>query len=145
MEKKKGKIRAALKKPFWAHKTGPKDELPSWDFCREIIGSGVNKKFPDGALGIRVDDDFWVVAVLPLEYCDWKLEDIVADLWPHIFHPTFHADSGTIEQKVENLRVEVYHLKIVEKGYFSKIRQLEKELSKHGPHPWRKGLSNDPS
>lgn len=143
-KKDKGKIRGSLKKPFWAFDAKPDDELPSWDFCREIIPPGENKNFPDGAVGIRVDADFWAVAALPLEYVDWKLEDIATDLWPHTFNATFHPDSGSQEQKIEWLEHQVYDLKSVEKGYFTKIRQLEKELNRHGYLARRWGLTKEP-
>lgn len=64
--------------PYFVHRDG----LPGIDFNREIIEPGENETFPKGAVGIRVDDDFWPVAALPLAYRDTPLEEIVRELWP---------------------------------------------------------------
>lgn len=70
-----------LKSPYWAL-PDDKGPWPGLDFNREIVTPGTNDTFPDGALGIRVDDDFWAVAALPLSWKDQPLADIVASLWP---------------------------------------------------------------
>ena len=85
-----------------------------WDFTREVIKP--NTEFPDGAIGIRVDDDFWAVAVLPYQFKDISLKTIVRVFWPEVERPSFHPDSGTWRQMMDNkihrwyfkLRV-VYH------------------------------------
>lgn len=80
-----------LQKPYWV---APLNELPSWDFNREIVMPGENKNFPDGAVGVRADDDFWAVAALPLaDYINRPIEEIVAELWPECPHPRFEPDS----------------------------------------------------
>ena len=64
------------------------------DFNREIIRPGWQDDYPDGVIGIRVDDDFWVVAALPYEeYKDVAIKDIVAELWPDVTNPEFKSDS----------------------------------------------------
>lgn len=91
-------IRAVLEKPYFA--SG--DDIPGLDFNREIVQPGEHADFPDGALGIRVDCDFWSVAALPLSFLNVPLSEIVADLWPaFIKEASFKADHGTIEQRIE--------------------------------------------
>lgn len=133
-------IRSSLKKPFWA----ADGDLPGWDFCREIVKPTLtNEMFPRGVLGLRVDDDFWAVAALPVKYIDWKLKDIVANLWPRALMATFHPDSGTIEQDVERLKVQVYSLSSENKGLYSQIRRLEKEVRRH-TYPASRGELGSP-
>lgn len=68
--------------------------LPSHDFNREIVGPGKNEAFPEGALGIRVDDDFWVVAVLPYRFAELSIENLVEVIWPDIYpEAEFRSDS----------------------------------------------------
>lgn len=57
-----------------------RDGLPGLDFNREIIKPGENAHFPDGAVGVRADGDFWAVAALPYKYLDVPLSEIVAAL-----------------------------------------------------------------
>lgn len=59
--------------------------LPSHDFNREIVPAGKNDNYPEGALGIRVDDDFWVVAVLPFRFAELSIENLVEVIWPDIY------------------------------------------------------------
>jgi len=126
-------IRKSLKKPYWATDV----DLPSHDFCRELITPGKNKNFPEGAIGLRVDDDFWAVAALPNKYLNWSLEDIVKNLWPHAWKATFHPDSGTLAQKVEYLEAKVYHLGVENRGLYSKIRRFEQQ-ARHWELPARR-------
>ena len=85
-----------LELPYW---TTPTDKLPfeECDFNREIVEPGINEHFPDGAVGVRVDDNFWVVAVLPLSYRDTSIEEIVAEFWPDAKNPTYKPDADDIE------------------------------------------------
>lgn len=77
------------------------DTLPGIDFNREIVEPGMNETFPDGCVGIRVDDDFWAVAALPLSYRDTPLPDLVRALWPHYADQAdFTPDHGTMERQV---------------------------------------------
>ena len=76
-----------FEEPYWFSENSPFD-----DFNREIILPGTNETFPDGALGIRADDDFWAVAVLPLEFKEAPLADIVGTLWPNIKNPVLNPD-----------------------------------------------------
>lgn len=75
------------------------EHLPGNDFNREIVEPGVNETYPEGALGVRVDDDFWTVAVFPLEFRDLSIETLVPIVWPKITDAEFRPDSGTPEQK----------------------------------------------
>lgn len=88
-----------LEKPYYVER----DTLPGLDFNREIVEPGMNKTFPDGAVGVRVDSDFWAVAALPYgEYRDKPIKDIVAEFWPqYLDQASFGADSGTVDQRIE--------------------------------------------
>lgn len=87
-----------LEKPYYVS-TG---SLPGIDFNRELILPGTNETFPDGAVGVRVDDDFWAVAALPWdEYNQKPIEEIVREFWADYEHEAqFCPDSGTVEQKL---------------------------------------------
>lgn len=87
-----------LTPPYWL----AKDQLPGLDFNRCIVEPGTNEQFPEGAIGIYVDDDFWAVAALPYEkYSEVSIEDIVAEYWPHYVEAaTYAPDHGTMEQRV---------------------------------------------
>ena len=54
------------------------------DFTKEVIEPGNNPAFPDGAVGLRVDDDFWIAAALPYEYRTRPTEEIVREFWPEL-------------------------------------------------------------
>lgn len=69
-------------------------DVPCPDFNREIAEPGKMADFPDGAVGIRVDDDFWLVASLPYEFRGLTIQQIVAVLWPDIPEPEFNEDSS---------------------------------------------------
>lgn len=56
--------------------------VPTTDFNREFCTPGIAPRFPDGALGIRTDDDFWEVALLPWRFSALSIQDLVAVLWP---------------------------------------------------------------
>jgi hypothetical protein len=73
----------------------PTKDLPfeENDFNREIIHPGENEDFSDGCVGIRVDDNFWVVAVLPYSYKDRTIQEIVQEFWPDAKNSTFKPDS----------------------------------------------------
>lgn len=58
--------------------------VPCYDFNKEIVEPGTNETFPDGAIGLRVDDDFWAVAALPYKFRDLQTRDIVDVLFPWI-------------------------------------------------------------
>jgi hypothetical protein len=68
-------------------------ELPSHDFNREIVRPGKDKDYPEGALLIRADWDFWVVATLPLAFESLDCRSIVETLWPRL-DATTYPDSG---------------------------------------------------
>ena len=70
-----------LNKPYWTTKF---DDLGWRDFNKEINHPGDNPKFIEGCVGIRTDDDFWVVAVVPYEYKIMDVQDIVFTLWPEL-------------------------------------------------------------
>lgn len=75
--------------------------LPGIDFNREIIKPGQAEDYPDGALAIRADDDFWIVAVLPIQYKSWPLEKIVETLWPEYAKDAkYTPDADTPERAI---------------------------------------------
>ena len=84
------------------------NDIPSLDFNREIAHPGVSKDYPEGILGLRVDDDFWVVALLPYKYIDLPIEFLVENMWPSLYKEcSFHPDSpeyddGSIEACNDN-------------------------------------------
>lgn len=100
-----GHARDRLQEPYFA--TAPdvvdKDGYTGFsvgrDFNREIVEPGTNETFPDGAVGIRVDDDFWTVGALPLkDYRTMPLPQIVSIFWPEVTDPIFKPDSSTFSQ-----------------------------------------------
>lgn len=119
-------IRDSLKNPYWV--TDIDKDLPACDVCREIIEPNTNEKFPLGAVGLRVDDDWWAVAVLPYEYKSWELKDILKDLWPLEYRFTCHPDSGSQEQTFNRLEIS-YNYKNKECDYlYKRVAKLEKQL-----------------
>lgn len=76
-----------FEKPYWVGET-----VPTYDFNKEIFEPGIHPKFPDGVVGIRCDDDFWVVAALPYSYKEVPVEKIIAEIFPHITDPVFGPD-----------------------------------------------------
>ena len=67
------------------------------DFNREIIEPNINETYPEGAVGIRTDDDFWQVAALPLKFRELTIQEIVPILWPDIKDPWFGEDTEAYE------------------------------------------------
>lgn len=55
--------------------------VPCFDFNKEIVIPGVSETYPEGAVGIRTDDNFFAVAVIPYEYRDTSVQDIVEVLF----------------------------------------------------------------
>jgi hypothetical protein len=98
------------------------DGLPGLDFNREFVQPGEQAGFPDGVIGIRVDDDFWCVAAIPLSYADVPLIDIVRILWPdYAADAQVCPDHGTMEQQV-------YQAEQWAKSQEAKLRHLNKAL-----------------
>ncbi len=107
------------------------DELPGLDFNREIVEPGDNETFPDGVLGIRVDDDFWAVAALPLKYRDKPLREIISALWPqYVEQATFLPDSGSIEQKLHDSDVRAKLAERRADHYRTAAQSLENEVAR---------------
>lgn len=75
-------MRHTLGEPYWA--VDEDDSLLQIysDFNRELVPPGINETFPEGAVGVRVDDDFWTAAALPWSWADVPIEEIVRRLWP---------------------------------------------------------------
>jgi hypothetical protein len=78
---------------------------PPWiDFTRELIEPGYKtdpkegepEEYPEGAITIRGDIDFWIVAVLPRRFEAIPMTDIVRLLWPDIEKPTIYPDTGDV-------------------------------------------------
>ena len=63
---------------FWS------SELPSYDFTKEVLEPGCSETLPEGATGLRVDDDFWIVGIIPYEYRDVPTRELVDVLYPWI-------------------------------------------------------------
>ena len=84
-----------FKKPYWYDNNS--DNLISLDFNRELHPPGTYDEYPDGVVGIRMDDDFWACAALPWEYHNKPVEEIVYELWPELKNDPsveFKPDSG---------------------------------------------------
>ena len=76
---------------YWALTT---DILGFDDFNRDIVEPNTHKTILEGAILVRNDDDFFVIACLPYEtYKDKPIEDIVAEFWPDVEKPVFKPDS----------------------------------------------------
>jgi len=79
---------------------------PPWnDFTRELIEPGHavttearegDATYAEGALIIRGDTNFWMVAALPRKFETIPLADIVKTIWPHIEQPKLYPDDGSI-------------------------------------------------
>ena len=68
---------------------------PFNDFNRDIIEPNTNEEIPEGAVLVRNDDDFWIIACLPYEtYKDKPIQSIVAEFWPDVEDPVFNPDSS---------------------------------------------------
>lgn len=66
---------------------------PPWkDFTREIVEA--NEEYPEGAVSIRGDIDFYHVAILPYHFKDIPVIDIVETLWPNLSDPVIYPDHG---------------------------------------------------
>ena len=65
------------------------------DFNKEVCPAGKVEHLPDGAVGIRSDDDFWTEAIFPLKFCHLSIEEMVSILWPHI-NARFNADTVSV-------------------------------------------------
>jgi hypothetical protein len=93
--------RSMLKEPYWAHDPDVVDQngytgfSVGNDFNRELLPPGTDDPiFPDGAVGVRVDADFWQVGALPYEqFKDMPIEEIVGMFWPECTNPSFSPDT----------------------------------------------------
>lgn len=81
----------ALRLDGWTVAAG---EMPFSDFNREVVPPGTNPKYPEGAVGIRMDWDFWTAAVLPYRFVGLDCMTIVRTLWPDVEDPTVWPDHG---------------------------------------------------
>ena len=71
------------------------DSLGFDDFNRDIIEPNTNEEILAGAVLVRNDDDFFVIACLPYEaYKDKPIQSIVAEFWPDVEKPVFNPDSN---------------------------------------------------
>lgn len=120
-------VRADLAAPFFAAADG----LPGLDFNRELIEPGTNDAYPEGAVGIRVDDDFWAVAALPLAYRDTPLPELVATLWPHYAEQAEYCpDSGSPEQKVYFYKCRAENAERMDRRLNKRIHELTDEIAR---------------
>jgi hypothetical protein len=58
--------------------------FPGYDFTKEVIPPGANAKYPNGVVGLRVDDDFWAVAAVPYSFRYLPTGTLVRKLWPQM-------------------------------------------------------------
>lgn len=71
--------------------------LPTLDINRELLYPGTHTKFPEGAVGVRTDDDFFAVAVLPWKFLPLSTLSIVEILWPSVItDPRFDIRPDTV-------------------------------------------------
>ena len=65
------------------------------DFNRDVIEPNTNKEILEGAILVRNDDDFFIIACLPYEkYKNKPIQDIVAEFWSDVEKPVFNPDSN---------------------------------------------------
>jgi hypothetical protein len=74
---------------YWAYDA---DSIPFEDFNKEIYPPGVHPDFPEGVLSIRVDDNFWQVALLPYRFHELSMEYLAQILWPGLTDCYFNED-----------------------------------------------------
>lgn len=80
------------KKEFWYACVN----IPAMDFNKEVLPPGMQHDLPHGAVGIRVDDNFFVVALLPWRFRDLSTKDIVSVLWPSVQNPQIFPDEMAV-------------------------------------------------
>ncbi len=76
---------------------GYDEEPPFTDFNREMFAPGQNPSYPEGVVGIRCDDDFWICAALPWRFKEYGLQKLLSTLWPNMMarhKVTFSYDRG---------------------------------------------------
>lgn len=64
------------------------------DLNRDIAHPGDNADIPEGAVGIRGDWDFWLVAYLPHRFSGLSCKDIASCIWPDVDNVIALPDSG---------------------------------------------------
>ena len=71
------------------------DVLGFDDFNRDVTEPNTNKENLEGAILVRNDDDFFIIACLPYEkYKNKPIKDIVAEFWSDVKKPVFNPDSN---------------------------------------------------
>lgn len=120
-------IRSKIQPPYFFHEK----DLPGIDFNRELVEPGEHEGFPDGAVGIRADGDFWTVAALPYALKDVPLTEIVKQLWPqYADEAKLCPDHGTVEQSVYFANQFALSEKHKNKFLEKRLRTAEKELDR---------------
>jgi hypothetical protein len=64
------------------------------DLNRDIALPGTSSDIPDGAVGIRGDWDFWIVAYLPYRFAHLSCMEIASCIWPDVKDVVALPDSG---------------------------------------------------
>jgi hypothetical protein len=64
------------------------------DLNREIAHPGTSSDIPDGAVGLRGDWDFWIVAYLPYRFVHLSCMEIASCIWPDVKDVVALPDSG---------------------------------------------------
>lgn len=79
------------------------EEMPFSDFNKEILAPGLLPDYPGGAIGVRVDGDFYSIAALPYDkYLHVSIQDIVKEFWPSKFdRADFGEDSITTAEEIK--------------------------------------------
>lgn len=117
-----------LQSPYFVHTEG----LPGLDFNRHIVLPGANEEFPQGVIGIYVDDDFWCVAALPISYLNVPLRDVVEALWPeYAAQAEMCPDHGTVEQRIYQLEGANQNLEDMNKHLQTRLHEADDELVRY--------------
>jgi hypothetical protein len=75
---------------------------PHWnDFTRQIVPpggtlegkSGKKSLFPDGAVLIWGDFNFWILAMIPPRFAQLSLSEVVTAIWPQVADPVLYPDA----------------------------------------------------
>ncbi len=61
---------------------------------RELAAPGALPEYPDGAVAIRSDGNFWTEAVLPWTLLEVPLPELAAALWPRVLEKPELAEWG---------------------------------------------------
>ena len=73
-----------------------KNDIPiANDFNWELKSPEMDSKFPDGLAGIRMDENFYMLATIPYKFKELDLEEVVRYL-----HPSLEGEEITVTKTV---------------------------------------------